>query len=225
MARMPSLSEISSHLHIPSPLASASPNTPPRPTHKSDTSPLPPPSYTASPSGRLKLPASAMTRKRSGSITQIPSFASLSSSRTAMERRSSGDNQVNGESSKVISSESVTNSPMAGVDVISPPGQQGSLKRQPSREYVQGYKDVPSLEAIRHRVSFSQGTSGKTVDEMLSNNANNGDVEKVETLMDDGKRRDSMIGPTDSVSAPEPVSDVRKGEQHPLAHPWRVSFA
>lgn len=242
MTRMPSLSEITSHLHIPSPLSSTTPKTPPRLSLLTTPSPTPmtaslgsatSPVYTASPSGRLKLPASAMTRTRSGSSSQTPTLASLSTPRVPLERRGSGEVPQSGEGSKAVSPGSAKNSPLVSADIPSP--QPGSLRRQPSKEYVQGYRDVPSLAAIRQRISFSQNAGGTTEDlvQKLKEAGNGekgdkeveaelemeaGELEMVETLLEDVKALD---GPSDVSPPGTDVSDeMRARAEHPLQHPW-----
>jgi translation initiation factor 4E len=233
---MPSLSEITTHLHLPSPQASTL-KTPPRSATRVDPSAMPPltasfgsASYTASPSGRLKLPASAMARTRSGSSSQTPTLGSLAiAPRTAPERRGSHDSLPSGETSKRGSPESAKNSPLPGSDGI---GSTGSLPlhKQPIREYVQRYKDVPNLAAIQQQLSFSPDPSatikaqsqdtGPSANKRTGVNTINGDYDIVETLLED---KTSSTAPS-RVASPYPEVQAESGGskrgRYPLAHPW-----
>lgn len=232
---MPSLSEITSHLHIPT--STISPKTPPRLAVNTNPTTVPssssalgsalgsaPSPYTASPSGRLKLPASAMVRTRSGSSSQVVTLASLAK----MERTGSSDGQG---TPKLALSDSTKNSPLAGTDAASPQPDSATHSRQASREYVEGYKDVPSLAAIRQRINYAQGPGagddkdkdkaqvpapsqkGKKHDE-------EDDLETVETLLEDDKGEDIALGTASTSATIEAELRTSKGQQHMLQHPW-----
>lgn len=157
-----------------------------------------------------------MTRKRSGSVSKTPTLGSLAAiPRPALERRGSNESHPSDDG---VKNGSVDGGKSANSTKDAGSTQSATDGKYPSKEYIQGYKDVPSLSAIRHRISLSQSSNGgkngdpKTDDEV-------GDVESVETLLEDAKSADS---PTTSTStAPTPLGDgTGKGKQHPLAHSW-----
>lgn len=257
MARMPSLSQITEHLLIPSPGAAASPITPPK-LSLSTNLPTPSPgsaSFVAmSPSSRLKLPASAMTRSRSGSGGSAVTLASLGMTRRNSHSPSAGSsNSLSPQVSATASVDNHTLTPPPGLSKsqmnvspntptttttdstaapvspksgsIASPAVSASLQREGSREYVQGYKDVPSLAAIRQRMSISSmaaitGSEGKELNGATVPGPNGEtrrasdekDLDAVETLLDDGngKAIESSI-----------ATGVMSGKGvHPLRHAW-----
>lgn len=176
---MPSLQQISQHLHHPSPsLTDSSPpaagltsppsasipmsvtssqSTPPKlklainstQPNGSNSSSSP---YTASPSGRLRLPATAMTRSHSSSSSHGTSGS--------ISKKEDLDPFVI-PPYKGLGAKSVSSSMESGGSGSSSAGT--SMSRGPSKEgYIKGYKDVPSLAAIRERVSFSKASNSPT---------------------------------------------------------------
>ncbi|ORY33011.1 translation initiation factor eIF 4e-like domain-containing protein [Naematelia encephala] len=212
MTRLPSLQQLSTRFaasHISSSpttsMASPTPIDPISPTSSTGTSkpstpPRPPLSTSASPvtpSGRLKLPASAMMRSLS---------------------HSEADSGT-------------------------------SMSREPSREgFIKGYKDVPSLTAIRQRMSISRPSAGEPVkkpegmgsgpqeDKIVAQaNMPVGEQTKLQeasvkppvavqathTQAVNGAKEDmSPLAESASCS----VSPLTKTKQHPLRHEWTLYY-
>lgn len=145
-----------------------------------------------------------------------------------MERTGSSDGQGTPKSALP---DSAKNSPLAGTDAASPQPDSATHSRQASREYVEGYKDVPSLAAIRQRINYAQGPGagddkdkdkaqvpapsqkGKKHDE-------EDDLETVETLLEDDKGEDIALGTASTSATIEAELRTSKGQQHMLQHPW-----
>ncbi|ORX39257.1 hypothetical protein BD324DRAFT_649340 [Kockovaella imperatae] len=170
------------------------------------------PSFTASPSGRLKLPISAMTRTHSSSSTSsashllhhplppIPPFG------TKIDK--TGDKPLTPLEKNTDLFGPVPAPSMSPSDT--------SMSRGPSVEgYIKGYKDVPSLAAIRERVSFSKA-SGKIAGEAL----------KSDPGVNAGVPQDKEnVNPTISPALSSPGKPkTAKAQEHPLEHAWTLYF-
>ena len=76
--------------------------------------------------------------------------------------------------------------------------------------YIKGYKDVPSLAAIRERVSYSKA-SGKQVAEMFKEAGKGEDKENVKP-----NGTQVSISVTGTMTPPPKA----QGPEHPLQHSW-----
>lgn len=214
MVRLPSLKQLSDRLHpSPSPLGLSTsqptaaaestdkPSTPPKlkvsintsaSSRTSTTSPF------SSPSTRLKLPASAMTRSHSSGTVTTPA-ASEETPRTSLF--------TNSDPFSMVTPKEKESTMGAGT----------SMSRSSSKEgYVKGYKDVPSLAAIRARVNVSRGMS-------ISEHPQ----ETTKTRVEGPKKEEAkpVEGLRVNISPPETAStasegEIRRKKEHPLQHAW-----
>jgi translation initiation factor 4E len=223
MTRLPSLKQLSDRLHSSSvsgqtstPSASPSlpvhggtackPSTPPILQVSTSTSQLgsqTPTStqlntspFTASPSSRLRLPASAMLRGSSGNVPTIALLSNLLSSST--------------EGTHTPKMETASHGLFANPDPFASPLNSlktpASMSRTPSKDgYIEGYKDMPSLAAIRNRVSYSRNSSISGPEPQDPKEAS-------------VKEEEAKVSPVQSVTSSEP--SVISGKEHPLQHAW-----
>lgn len=259
MTRMPSLQQISDRLHLPSPLSTQPPSTTnidgaaPSPT---ETTPSKPKlainpnvpgaitagsPYTSSPSGRLKLPASAMMRSHSSGST-VPTLASASSP-TRRDAKDNGSENGLWNTSDPFASP-VTAKSAGGIANGANGGE--SMSRGPSREgYIKGYKDVPSLSAIRERMgsarqSISEGPTEGVPPPKLAQHAQQDKpvpdsvpaavpmaqrISNTTTVSDSASHStiNSSTSASSTSTSPEIVIDSRKAE-HSLRHAWTLFF-
>ncbi|WVW79569.1 hypothetical protein I302_101538 [Kwoniella bestiolae CBS 10118] len=187
MTRLPSLKQLSDHLHytpsststsqFPSPSQSTSiPATPPSlriatgsslpqgtPGGAVSQSPL----IAPSPSSRLRLPASAMMRSLSSGSNGMGTPLETVHSPNWVSRGMPGGTDIFGNSSPT---DALKESPIANITPQTA-NTNGVAKVLPGREiaspmsrtnssnsYIQGYSNVPSLDQIRRRISVSQGS-------------------------------------------------------------------
>lgn len=233
---MPSLQQISSRLHQPGPLSTQpassgnierssapSPNAKPespalsRPKLAVDAashSVSGPASIIASPSGRLKLPPSAMMRSRSTS--SAPPFSGTS------------DLKVDTDDFGV---RSATPNPSSAAPIRVDNSR--SMSREHSREeYIKGYKDVPSLSAIRARIGaikaspLGEGTKAtedkSPIPPIEPAPADEGTDQAEQQVIAPTQPSDSMPSATSSASSDQVPAG--KKQEHPLKHSWTLYF-
>lgn len=224
MARLPSLQQISSRLNPGSsptlsatdgaasstgkaaPKLSLSTNVP---TSASTTSP-----FASSPSGRLKMPISAMKRTQSQQGGAAGQTTPLAESSTA----SSFFNTTESFASPAIATASLATPMTAGQSIPAPP----PLSRGMSVDgFIKGYRDVPSLAQI------SKHVNGKAPS--LKEEAEKDGIpskESVKEVKEESKEAApatvepaTKVTETPSLAAPT-RSAVSQGQDHPLQHTW-----
>jgi translation initiation factor 4E len=110
------------------------------------------------------------------------------------------------------------------------------MTRSLSKEgYIKGYRDIPSLAALRHRASFTKGSGGvgETIPERSVETSPGGGSSPTTVFLDDdtknvnGNAREEK--PRDEggiiftpVSASSTSTESGKGKEHPLQHAWLV---
>ncbi|WVO15484.1 hypothetical protein L204_103142 [Cryptococcus depauperatus] len=243
MARLPSLQQLSAHLHYspPSPLQKTSPfesfsTHTAAPLHVSTNSLVlqdtstdtgASPIVAPSPSGRLKLPASAMVRSLSAGavskVSNLPAVVSLSMAAAgATQIRSSSHMPIN--SSSVLASDIPDVLGEYGPDELGsshspeppaanvPDGSTSVFPGTGRTRYIQGYKDVPTLDDIRRRVSVSKGGNLQKFE--LSAERTKGDAGQREL------KEKAINNTKNSVSL---SAGIRK-EEHLLRHTWTLYY-
>jgi translation initiation factor 4E len=104
------------------------------------------------------------------------------------------------------------------------------IRQSSKKEYIQGYKDVPSLAAIRDRVRGMSLSSPSAPNLTGSRSAPppppvDGSIEKCEAEVEKeegGKAKDEeTLSPPTTASSEESVEE-KKNLEHPLQHAWSV---
>ncbi|ODN97342.1 translation initiation factor 4E [Cryptococcus wingfieldii CBS 7118] len=196
-----------------------------------------------SPSGRLKLPASAMMRSLSagsngGILPTInsprtatgPEAGSPASSspapRTAASELAKSIPGGLGDFKEPASGSPVTHSRSPSLAGTGAEGS-ASMSRGVSKDGVHGYRDVPTLEEIRRRVSVSKGTGNQASGSghrMGLPSMWMDPEEKTEEKQEEVKEVEkSKPTPVDAAST-TPVDNAGKKKEHPLQHAWTLYY-
>ncbi|KAK4688120.1 translation initiation factor 4E, partial [Tremellales sp. Uapishka_1] len=227
MTRLPSLQQLSNKFHgtpASSPALTHQSPTPSKPI-LDDDKPVTPPQlkistnpaalttsvpgglnnapFAPSPSSRLKLPISALTRTHS-------------STRKEWETPSStipGDKESESNSTAESSTHHIPFGEAFASGSGSVSGSEGTtMSRAPSVDGHKGYKDVPSLDQIRQRVSRGLSFSGAPVPAIAEAPA----VKELE--------KEAKIEEETPPSSAEMDLGTRKKKEHPLQHSWTLFF-
>jgi hypothetical protein len=232
MTRLPSLQQISSHLHI-----SSSPTNPPTaggspgPATKGDSTDGGRPSlslatsipasassgqgFASSPSGRLKMPVSAMKRTMSQQGNN-PLSTPLSESASA---------NIFNTNDPFASPTQITDSAETPKTANQPGPVPPPMARAASKDFIAGYKAVPSLAQITKRHQEKSPSIDQGKENIAEAVASGGEARKPESSakveekakLEEGKNPEIVVGEVDSESGKN--GDIKKGP-HPLTHTW-----
>ncbi|RXK38470.1 hypothetical protein M231_04235 [Tremella mesenterica] len=230
MTRLPSLKQLSAHLHTPSRPSSAGSNsigntkpiTPPKLNISTNSTSLTPTMtssspFLSSPSTRLKLPPSAMMRTLSAeSRASLPSPTKARGDSSVVTTPLSDVSDVFGNTSGIKSisvSQASKGNGEREVDMtkIGINGEKDETKgreeggKKGNQDYIKGYKDTPSLDQIRQHVKNDhiKDSQGKTDGKQSS-------VVVLPEKMEVGEKSGGIGG---SING-----------QHPLEHKWVIYY-
>ena len=233
MTRLPSLQQISSHLHISSSPTNSATGGSPGSNHNGEAGDNGRPSlslatsipvsastgqgFASSPSGRLKMPVSAMKRTMSQQ-GKNPLPTPLSESASANTVFNTSDPFAS-PTQMVDSAE--TPKTAAHAAPVPPP-----MARGASKDFIAGYKSVPSLAQITRRhqdkaPSIDQGKENKA--ETATPGAEprkldpSAKLEENKSKVEEAKNPDIVIG---EVGAETSKTGAVNKSSHPLAHTW-----